>query len=130
MINLHIKEFFTQFMFTTQEIVGDIIFISFNNKDRYKDIGLNIEAGHFKALGYDHIGVWVEHPFLVLTSKEEMDKAKINKDDLTDKKIESNFLITWDNIKTIMHYPNRDGYDFPSEFDKKYGFKLKKLHIW
>jgi len=25
-----------------------------------------------------------------------------------------------------MHYPDRDGYDFPSEFDKDIGFKNKK----
>ena len=25
-----------------------------------------------------------------------------------------------------MHYPNREGYDFPSEFDKDVGFKVAK----
>jgi len=40
--------------------------------------------------------------------------------------IDANFLISWDNIKTIMHYPDREGYDFPSEFDKNIGFIVKK----
>ena len=39
--------------------------------------------------------------------------------------IKASFLISWDNIKTIMHYPNREGYDFPSEFEKNIGFKFK-----
>ena len=24
-----------------------------------------------------------------------------------------------------MHYPGREGFDFPSEFEKKFGFELK-----
>ncbi len=38
--------------------------------------------------------------------------------------IAANFLITWDNILTIMHYPDRKGYDFPSEFEKSIGFEI------
>ena len=37
--------------------------------------------------------------------------------------VDAVFLIAWGNIDTIMHYPNRDGYDFPSEFDTDIGFK-------
>jgi len=107
-------------MFTTQEIIGDIVYISFNDKDRYKDIGLSNCDGHFKILGYDNIGIWVEHPYRIIINN---DKTKsINQE------IDSSFVITWDNIKTIMHYPKREGYDFPSEFDKKIGFtrRVKK----
>ena len=100
-------------MFTTQEIIGDVVYISFADKERYKDIGLDLASGHFKILGYDNIGLLVEHPYQ-LENKS------------TNKKIQSNFVITWDNVKTIMHYPNREGFDFPSEFDKNYGFKIKK----
>ena len=31
----------------------------------------------------------------------------------------------WNQIKTIMHYPDREGYDLPSEFDKNIGFNNK-----
>lgn len=105
-------------MFTSQEIIGDIVYISFSDPERYIDIGIKAESSHFKVLGYDNLGIWVEHPSL-LVFKDSKTKSK-------EIKVESNFLITWDNIKTIMHYPNREGFDFPSEFDKKYGFKTKK----
>ena len=52
-------------MFTTQEIIGDIVYVSFADKERYKDIGLDLQSGHFKILGYDNIGLWVEHPYLL-----------------------------------------------------------------
>ena len=41
-------------------------------------------------------------------------------------KIDGVFLVSWNFINTIMHYPDRDGYDFPSEFDKEVGFKTSK----
>lgn len=106
-------------MFTTQEIIGDIVYISFSDPERYVEIGVSPESGHFKVLGYDNVGIWVEHPSLLVVQDITAKKSK-------EIKVESNFLITWDNIKSIMHYPNREGFDFPSEFDKKYGFKIKK----
>ena len=40
-------------------------------------------------------------------------------------KIAANFIVTWDNVNTLMHYPNRDGFDFPSEFEKHIGFRFE-----
>ena len=37
--------------------------------------------------------------------------------------IDGFFLVMWNFINTIMHYPNREGYDFPSEFSIDVGFK-------
>ena len=45
-------------MFTTEKIIGDVVYISFADKERYKDIGIDTLAGHFKILGYDNIGLW------------------------------------------------------------------------
>ena len=113
-------------MFTTQEIIGDIVFISFNDDKRYLDIGINSNCGHFMVLGYDNIGIWVSHPNLILNISKDESGKQLSKKDIIKEKIESNFLITWDNIKTLMHYPNRKGFDFPSEFDKNFGFKIEE----
>ena len=40
------------------------------------------------------------------------------------KKIDATFLITWQNVITIMHYPNRENYDFPYKECEQIGFKL------
>ena len=111
-------------MFTTQEIIGDIVFISFNDHKRYLDIGIDCNCGHFMVLGYDNIGIWVSHPNLILSTTKDSSGKLLSENKITKQKIESNFLITWDNIKTLMHYPNRKGFDFPSEFDKEFGFKI------
>ena len=44
----------------------------------------------------------------------------------TKEHIEANIFVHWSNIKTLMHYPDRKGFDFPSEFDKDIGFKIKE----
>ena len=38
-------------------------------------------------------------------------------------KVDANFLMRWEYIISVMHYPDREGYDFPSEFDLDIGFK-------
>ena len=106
-------------MFSTEDIIGDIVFISFRDPERYEDIGIRRSSGHFKVMGFDGFGVWVSHPKLILIKSKKGSNEIKN----SDKNIDANFLISWDNIKTIMHYPERDGYDFPSEFDLDVGFK-------
>ena len=108
-------------MFTTEDIIGDIVFISFRDSDRYKDLGITEASGHFHVKGYDGFGIWVSHPGLVVVHSS---KDKSN-DDVKNEEIDANFMISWDNVKTIMHYPEREGYDFPSEFDRNIGFKIK-----
>ena len=51
-------------MFKTEDIVGDVIFISLNDSERYSALGIKTEGSHFLVKGYDHIGIWVEHPGL------------------------------------------------------------------
>ena len=112
-------------MFNSEDIIGDIVLISFNNKDFLSDIGINAMSGHFLVKGHDHLGLWLQHPGIFIKQEKEKSQSKtpkpikINKDKL----INGVFLVMWNNINTIMHYPDRDGYDFPSEFDKNIGFK-------
>tara|TARA_B100001750_G_C14891817_1_gene295465 strand:- start:16 stop:357 length:342 start_codon:yes stop_codon:yes gene_type:complete len=113
-------------MFKTQDIIGDVIFMAFNDKKMLNHVGLNIECGHFKIMGYDNFGLWVEHPGLfVVNSKDENDNQLPAGEDQK-KHIEGNIFIHWSNIKTLMHYPNREGFDYPSEFDKDIGFKVNE----
>ena len=113
-------------MFNNKQIIGDIVFISFTDDQRYIDIGLNQSSGHFLVLGYDNMGLWVSHPGLYISHLEDEDGKPLPQQKVYEEEIKASFLIFWDNIKTIMHYPDRKGFDFPSEFNKNIGFKFKK----
>ena len=110
-------------MTNLDEIIGDVIFLSFGDVERYKDIGITKPSGHFLLKGYDQMGLWLEHPGIILSKTEDKDGKPIPEDDIVREKVEANFLVRWDSINSIMHYPDREGYDFPSEFSIDVGFK-------
>ena len=74
-------------MFSIEQIVGDVVFFSFKDKERLQEVGLNVESGHFLIKGYDNMGIWVEHPGLIL-SKTEDSKGR----PLPQKKVVKEFL--------------------------------------
>ena len=113
-------------MFKTQDVIGDVVFIALHDKTMLNHVGLNSECGHFKVMGYDNFGLWVEHPDLYIVTAEDDTGNPLPAGEEKKEHIEANIFIHWSNIKTLMHYPNRKGFDFPSEFDKDIGFKIKE----
>ena len=110
-------------MFKTEDIIGDIVFISFKSTKQLIDFGINSTTGHFLIKGYDSMGLWLEHPGIIIAKTEDKNGKPIPENKIQKQKIIANFLVTWDNVNSIMHYPNREGYDFPSEFEVDVGFK-------
>ena len=110
-------------MFKTDDIIGDVVFISLRSNERFLDIGIRDNKGHFLIKGIDHLGLWVQHPGLISIISEDSSGKPLPQNQIKKENIPANFLITWDNINTLMHYPDREGYDFPSEFDIDIGFK-------
>mgnify|MGYP001230491733 CR=1 FL=1 len=112
-------------MFKSEDIIGDIVFVSFSNQETLNDIGVSASSGHFLVKGHDHLGLWLQHPGIIIKKTTDQKgkplPLKLQKEDT----IDGVFLVFWNQINTIMHYPNREGYDFPSEFDKYIGFKNK-----
>ena len=78
---------------------------------------------HFKILGQDQLGLWVEHPKLTFRYTTSKDGEPLPAEKQKAETVDAVFLIAWGNLDTVMHYPNREGYDFPSEFDTEIGFK-------
>ena len=110
-------------MFTLENIIGDIVFISLRDKSFLSKIAISEDLNHFKIMGQDQLGLWVEHPQLTFKYNSDKNRKSIPENEQKTEKVDAVFLIAWGNIDTIMHYPNRVGYDFPSEFDTDIGFK-------
>ena len=113
-------------MMNMDEVIGDIVLISFRAPDQLLDVGINIKKGHFLVRGYDGYGVWLAHPGLVKVVSEDKNGKPLPSTKQIREEIDATILVTWDNIQTIMHYPDRKGFDFPSEFDKEIGFIPKQ----
>ena len=110
-------------MFKIEDAIGDVVFITFRDFDKIKDLGINSRSGHYLIKGFDHIGIWLEHPGVILAKTVDENGKPIPDDKIIQEKVKANFLVTWDNINSMMHYPDREGYDFPSEFKLDIGFK-------
>ena len=111
-------------MINLDEIIGDIIFISFCNLERFKDIGITQSSGHFLLKGYDQMGIWLEHPGIVIIRSEDETGNPLPVSKHSKENIAADFIVTWNNVNTIMHYPEREGFDFPNEFNKNFGFRF------
>ena len=110
-------------MFKIDDAIGDVVLISFRNFEELKDFGINASAGHYLIKGIDQLGLWLEHPGIILTKTEDKNGKPLPEPDIIKEKVDANILVRWDNINSVMHYPDREGYDFPSEFDLDVGFK-------
>ena len=82
-------------MFTTENIIGDIVFISFQNKSMLNHVGIDLECGHFKVLGYDHLGLWVEHPGLYIFNEEDKEGKPLRPGKESKERVDANIFIHW-----------------------------------
>ena len=112
-------------MTNLDKIIGDVIFISFRDIKRIKDLGITSATGHFILKGYDQMGIWLAHPGLIVIKNQNESGDPLPVSEHTKETIIADFIVTWDNINTIMHYPERKGYDMPSEFDQNIGFHIE-----
>ena len=70
------------------------------------------------------MGLWFAHPGIVLINNEDESGNLLPANKQTKENITADFIVTWDNVNTLMHYPDRESFDLPSEFDKKIGFRF------
>ena len=73
----------------------------------------------------DKIGIWLEHPGIVIQHMEDEKGLPLPPEQQSQEEIDAVFMVHWDNVKTLMHYPDRQGFDFPSQYRKKIGFRFK-----
>jgi len=110
-------------MFTIENIIGDIVYLSLRDTSFLKKLAIPEEMNHFKVLGQDQLGLWIEHPQLTFSYTTNQNGEPLPKEEQKTERVDAVFLVAWGNLDTVMHYPNREGYDFPSEFDAEIGFK-------
>ena len=116
-------------MLSIENIIGDIIYISFKDADRMREIGIKDSSGHYMLKGYDKMGLWLKHHGIIIQHLEDEKGRPLLPDRQYNEEIDAVFLVTWDNINTMMHYPNRKGFDYPDQYNKKIGFRFKNQEI-
>ena len=111
-------------MMSMKNIAGDVVLLILANTEALADIGINQKSIYVKVLGYDEYGLWVE--FLnfkipkIKTAKGEKPKRPIYQS------VTGSLLMPWPFITSIVHFPNVEGFDYPSPFESNIGFGVEK----
>ena len=109
---------------TTTEIIGDIVHIFFSDRTALAPLGFDENPLVIKIVGLDDMGLWAAHPnYVIVKALDEHGKPLPDKKRVQ-RKLDANFLIRWEQISTIVHFPHRDGFDLPSPFERHIGFVL------
>lgn len=108
---------------TTSEIVGDIVQIILTDTEGLERIGVTNNGLFLKVTGMDDLGLWVEHPNYVIVQTNDASGKPLPDNKQIRTELEANFLLRWEKIVTVVHFPNREGFDFPNPMeDRAIGF--------
>ena len=104
----------------TNMVVGDIVQIILAEPDALAHLGFDHQSLFLKVVGIDDLGLWVEHPQYMIVHVNDEEGKPLPAEEQVHKRIDANFLLRWDQIATIVHFPNREGFDMPSPFEKQH----------
>ena len=107
---------------TISDIVGDVVQILLNETSKLAALGFEQTTLFLQVVGVDDMGVWVSHPNYMVIKVNDPEGKPLPLAEQLQQRVDANFLIRWDQIATIVHFPGREGYDFPSPFEKHIGF--------
>ena len=102
-------------MMKIEKVVGDLILLVLDNHEPLKKIGIDQDKIFVKVEGYDENGMWIHHPGFLVPNLKDENKEKT-------KNIVASILIPWAFIVSMAHFPDAEGFDFPSPFEQHIGF--------
>lgn len=107
-----------------EETINDVVLVVVNEEGPLKAVGIEQKVFYSRVVGYDDFGIWFEHPnFEVVMSEDEHGKP-LPPDQVKREHFDASVYIPWGNVATLVHFPQREGFDFPSPFKRKFGFRL------
>jgi len=83
-------------------------------------VGITQEKFFAKVLGYDETGLWVQFPDFELPVRVGEESNLWIPESMQE--VDASAMIPWGAIGTVMHFPNVEGYDKPSPFNRDIGF--------
>ena len=106
----------------TNDIVGDVVQILLREAGELANLGFDKPSHFLYVVGVDDVGIWAAHPGYAIARVNDEDGKPLPADEQIHTMVDANFLIRWEQIATIVHFPDREGFDFPSPFEKHIGF--------
>lgn len=113
-------------MMRMEDTVNDIVLAVLHETEMMESVGISSQDFYARVVGYDGYGIWLEHPnFEVVVSEDERGKP-LPPDQVQREQVDASVFVPWGNIATLVHFPQREGFDFPSPFKKPIGFEADR----
>ena len=104
------------------DIVGDVVQILLKEIAELEELGFEKKSLFLQVVGVDEMGVWVAHPNYVVVKVNDAEGRPLPAKQQVKDRVDANFLIRWEQIGSIVHFPDREGFDYPSPFEQHIGF--------
>ena len=102
-------------MVEIDRLINDKVMIVLINHDGLNKIGITESNFYAKIVGYDRIGLWIENPEFKTTRVRDDEGHIIAPEKRQQEIYETNVLIPWSNIRSIVHFPNRKGFAYEED---------------
>ena len=103
-------------------VVGDVVQILLSEPGSLKQLGFETQELVVQVVGIDEFGIWAAHPQYLVVRVNDREGRPLPPEKQEHKRIDAHFLIRWEQIATIVHFPDRKGFDFPDPREKHIGF--------
>ncbi|MEE9167069.1 MAG: hypothetical protein V3U24_06380 [Candidatus Neomarinimicrobiota bacterium] len=111
---------------TIEDTINDIVLVVLNEKGLLTDVGISKNMFYSRILGYDEFGVWLEHPNFEIVVSEDQKGKPLPASKVRRERFDASIHVPWRNVATLIHFPKREGFDFPSPFERKIGFPTEE----
>ena len=93
----------------TNDIVGDIVQVVLKEPEEFAELGLDKPSLFLHVLGVEDLGIWVVHPSYTVTVVNDEEGNPLPEEEQVHKEVDANLMIRWEQISTIVHFPDREG---------------------
>jgi hypothetical protein len=96
---------------TIDDAVNKTVMLVLFTSDGLEAAGIKEKKFYAKIVGRDSIGLWIENPKLETTRVRNDNGAIIPPDRRHLEEHVAYVLIPWGNIRSVVHFPTREGFD-------------------
>jgi hypothetical protein len=96
---------------TIDEIINKTVMFMLFSSEGLEPAGIKERKFYAKVVGRDSLGLWIENPKLETTRLRDDHGIIIPPEHRQHEEHVAYILIPWGNIRSVVHFPLRDGFD-------------------
>lgn len=96
---------------TIDDIMNKTVMLMLFHHEGLESAGIKERKFYAKVVGRDSIGVWIENPHLETTRVRDDNGLLIPREKREHEEHLAYVLIPWGNIRSLVHFPAREGFD-------------------